>query len=265
MNENVVQAWLYDKSPSTQANYRRMVSKLPHKRIEDITLADLQTAVNSTPPRSRSLATATYKSLFHFALDEGYIKSSPAANLKSKKQVQRLADRILSEETVLDMIAQEDDIRNHAILRLLYHSGLRVSELANLKWSDINEQQDNDGMFAVLTIVGKGEKLRHVRISEDVYCMLVEQAEDELFVFKSRKGSKLTIRQINRIVKEAGERVGHPNISPHWLRHCNASHSLNNGAPINLVQQSLGHSSLLITERYLHVRPNAGSSQFLKA
>ena len=72
-------------------------------------------------------------------------------------------------------------------------------------------------------------------------------------------------RQVDRIVIEAARRAGIAgNVSAHWLRHANASHALDNGAPIHVVQQSLGHASLVTTTRYAHIKPEAGSSQYIK-
>ena len=85
------------------------------------------------------------------------------------------------------------------------------------------------------------------------------------FVFRSRKGGdRLTERQVERIVVDAAQKAGIPgNVSPHWLRHAHASHSLDRGANINLVRDTLGHASLATTGKYTHARPDASSSQYL--
>ena len=83
-------------------------------------------------------------------------------------------------------------------------------------------------------------------------------------VFRSRKGGPLDASQVHRIVKGAAERAGLPaEVSAHWLRHAHASHSLDRGAPIHLVQQTLGHASVATTGRYLHARPTDSSARYL--
>ncbi len=175
------------------------------------------------------------------------------------KQRDTMTERIISKADVLRMLDRTDNKRNHALIRLLYHAGLRVSEACNLKWTDFREM---DG-YVVMDTWGKGDKLRHVVISESVYCELVEQATSEEWVFSSRKGGNLERQQAERIVSEAGIRAGIAKVTPHWLRHCNASHALEAGCPVATVQASLGHASLDTTMKYIHVRPDVGSSQFI--
>jgi integrase/recombinase XerD len=83
-------------------------------------------------------------------------------------------------------------------------------------------------------------------------------------VFVSRKGGHLCRSMVFHIVKDAAKKAGlEVNVSPHWLRHSHASHSLDNGAPIHLVQKTLGHSTVAITEKYLHAKPTDSSSLYL--
>ena len=92
---------------------------------------------------------------------------------------------------------------------------------------------------------------------------LGEDASDDAPVFPSRKGGSLDTRQVHRIVRAAGDRVGVEGVSPHWLRHAHASHALERGAPIHLVQATLGHASVATTGVYLHARPTESSGRYL--
>ena len=91
----------------------------------------------------------------------------------------------------------------------------------------------------------------------------VHYRRDDAPVFTSRKGGSLDTRQVHRIVRAAGERVGVEGVSPHWLRHAHASHALERGAPIHLVQATLGHASVATTGVYLHARPTESSGRYL--
>ncbi|WP_274532136.1 tyrosine-type recombinase/integrase [Ktedonobacter racemifer] len=169
------------------------------------------------------------------------------------------------EDTVMLIGSQKDNPRNHALLRLLYHCGLRVSEVASLTWDDITPRSEGE---AQITVFGKGGKTRQVLISASMYSELLAlrgEAEGNSPLFRSRKGGKaLDTRQVERVVAEAAKKAGvKGNVSPHWLRHAHASHSLDRGAPINLVRETLGHENLATTGKYVHAKPNQSSSKFL--
>jgi integrase/recombinase XerD len=146
-----------------------------------------------------------------------------------------------------------------------YYAGLRVSELCDLRWRDVQPH----GGSVVLAIHGKGQKTRFVKLKDDVAAQL-QQLRDEhvapdVPVFRSRKkGGALVSVQVFRIVKAAALRAGLPaEVCPHWLRHAHASHALDRGAPISLVQATLGHASVQTTGKYTHARPNDSSSRYL--
>jgi integrase/recombinase XerD len=118
-----------------------------------------------------------------------------------------------------------------------------------------------------VTVFGKGRKTRTILLKQDIWDELMQlkgdRSNDEP-VFKSRKGGHINRHQLWRIVAAAAKRAGiEGKVSPHWLRHAHASHSLDRGAPIHLVQQTLGHESVATTSRYLHARPNDSSSLYL--
>lgn len=185
--------------------------------------------------------------------------------VKAPKVRSGLAQRILTEEQVIRMVSLETNKRNHAILRLLYHAGLRVSELVGLTWGDVIARSDG----AQLSVWGKGEKQRQVLISQSMYDELlsldVRFFGNDRYVFQSRKGKAGTVQmntsQVNRIVTGAAKRAGiQGNVSPHWLRHAHASHSLDRGTNIAVVRDTLGHANLATTSKYTHARPTESSA-----
>jgi integrase/recombinase XerD len=183
--------------------------------------------------------------------------------LGSEKVKNDLAQRILSEAQVHKMFDLEEDSRNALLLRFIYYTGLRVSEVCSLKWKDLQARTEFEGQ---VTVFGKGGKTRVVLISEKVWRALMATRGDagkDTPVFTSQKGGHLDPSQVFRIVRAAGERAGIEGCSPHWLRHSHASHSMDRGAPLHVVQASLGHSNPATTGRYLHARPGDGSGRYL--
>ncbi|HEY9650276.1 MAG TPA: tyrosine-type recombinase/integrase [Coleofasciculaceae cyanobacterium] len=269
-HDRLIEMWLDGKSDNTADSYRRYAkSFLAHlnKPLHLATLADLQgwrLTLSLKSDNSVKTATAAIKSLLSFAHKIGVVRVNPGAALSQVKAKDCLNERILSELEVQTMIALESNPRNRLILRLLYSGGLRVSELSTLKWRDLKQRGDNSGQ---VTVFGKGRKTRTVLLKADVWAELVKLRGDRTNddpVFQSRKGGHINRHQLWRIVSAAAKRAGlEGNVSPHWLRHAHASHSLDRGAPIHLVQQTLGHESVATTSRYLHARPNDSSSLYL--
>lgn len=270
--DKLIDLWLVGKSQTTIDAYRRAALSFLEfigKPLDQVSLPDLlqwqQELINSSKsPNTVKTQTAIIKSLFSFAHKCGLIKTNPAVALRSPKGRDALNQRILSEIQIASMIALETNSRNRAILRVLYGAGVRVSELSSLTWGDLIERPSH----SQLTVTGKGSKNRSILIKPDLHQeLLLLKADDDTPdspIFKSRNGGKPISRiQTWRIVNEAAKRVGIDNVSPHWLRHAHASHSLDRGAPIHLVQQTLGHASVATTGRYLHARPMDSSSLYL--
>jgi integrase/recombinase XerD len=207
------------------------------------------------------------KSLLSFVHKLGITRVNVGAALKSPSPKNALAERILPELEVQQLIASATNERDHLILRLLYGAALRVSELAGLKWRDVKPR----GETGQVTVYGKGGKTRAVLLSPNLWQDLIKLKGDAGWndpVFKSRKGGHLTTTQVRRIV--TGVAVRSPiepelaaKVSPHWLRHAHASHSLDKGAPLHLVQATLGHTSISATSVYLHVHPMDSTCRFI--
>ena len=209
---------------------------------------------------------AALKSLFTFAHTTGYLPFNVGRGLRLPAVRGRLAERIPTEEDVLNLIAHEPNRRNHALLRLLYTAGLRISEACALCWRDVQARAEG----GQVTVWGKGDKERAVLLTAGTWRELAalrpSAARPDDPIFRSRHDRPLSPSQAWRIVKAAAKRAGLEKadaFSPHWLRHAHASHALDRGAPISLVREGLGHASLVTTSRYTHARPGDGSGKYL--
>ena len=214
-------------------------------------------------PASQNRAITAIKSLLSFGHDTGYLPFNVGAALKLRPNRDPLAQRILNETDVVRLVEHAPVGRNRVILRLLYCSGVRVSELAALRWRDTEPRAE----AGQITVFGKGGKTRNILLGSKAWQELSAMRAGALPpdpVFRSQKGGHLDPSQIRRIVYAAAQRAGlDRNVSPHWMRHAHASHALDHGAPIHLVQTTLGHASVATTGRYLHARPADSSALYL--
>lgn len=197
------------------------------------------------------------KSFYKFLERNKIIKGNPSVSVKTPKS-EMCIPSFLSEEEVMKMLdfspqEKELDIRNKAILELLYATGIRASELVNLDLSMF------DMKSKLLRVYGKGKKERILPVAKAAFEALNTYisksrgyTEGALFLSKSRK--RLTQRDLQRIVKKAIVKVATLNqMSPHTMRHTFATHLLNRGANLRAVQELLGHESLSTTQIYTHV------------
>jgi integrase/recombinase XerD len=235
------------------------------KPLDQVTLDDVQAFADSLTglDSSRARVLAVVKSLLSFAAKTGLTQFNVGAALRKPKFRETLAERILDEAAVIRMVALAQG-RDHALVRLMYASGFRVSEVVSLRWVDVAAA--NDGS-AFLTVFGKGGKTRTVRVSAATAGILRElrgDARDDSFVFPGRKGHALNTSQAWRIVRKAAQAAGIDRpVSPHFLRHAHASHALDKGARLTTVRDTLGHSSIATTNRYAHARPDESSGMSL--
>lgn len=213
-------------------------------------------------PRSQARIVSGIKSFYKFLLYVDEIQNDPTDLLEIPK-IGRYLPEVLSIEEINRIVAVIDlskleGQRNRAIIETLYGSGIRVSELINLKISMINFDED------YMQVEGKGSKQRLVPISEEekqqINLWLLDrnklniQKGHEDFLFLNRRGKKLTREMIFNIIKQLGQLAGiRKNISPHTFRHSFASHLLEGGANLRAIQQLLGHESILTTEIYTHM------------
>ena len=265
----LIELWLHGRSTNTHAAYQHDIAlffNFVRKPIPAITLRDFQNfadAIEGSIGTKRRVIAAT-KSLFSFALKLGYIRFSVAAAVRAPKAMDTLAERILPEAKIHEMIALTPEGRDRMLLRLLYSTGGRVSEICATKWRNCQPNGDS----GQITLFGKGGKTHAVVLPAPLWNDLLAyraDASDDSPVFASRKGGgHLDRSQVLRIVQKAARRAKiRRKVSPHWFRHAHASHSMDRGAPIHVVSATLAHSSIAITGRYLHARPTESSAKFL--
>ena len=258
-------------SANTIEGYLRDIQKLinySEKQPLDYTQDDLtafihEFAASDYSVRSQARVISGLKSFFGYLQLEDFREDNPTSLLETPKIGMKLPD-VLSEKEIDKMIevidlSKPEGQRNRAIIEVLYGCGLRVSELINLKISDLFF---DDGFIRV---IGKGNKQRLVPISdytikyinlykETIRNHLVIQTGFEDFLFLNRRGKNLTRVMIFTIVKELSIIAGvKKTISPHTFRHSFATHLLKNGADLRAIQLMLGHESITTTEIYTHV------------
>lgn len=213
-------------------------------------------------PSSQARVVASIKSFFHYLKLSHQIEVDPSSLIESPRLDRTLPD-VLSIGEIDRMIAalppeKEESVRNHAIIEMLYGSGLRVSELCDLRISRFSADE------GLVIIEGKGAKQRIVPVSEEAILRIADYLiirdslqvkrgeEDTLFL--NRRGGKLTRVMIFYIVRQLASLAGiEKKVSPHTLRHSFATHLLEGGANLRAIQQMMGHESIATTEIYLHL------------
>lgn len=231
-------------------------------KYEDLQAFVYEQSKSISSVRTQARLIAGIHSFYRFLLYHNYIEQDPSELLETPKKEHRLPD-VLTLDEIDSMIAQLDmskpeSHRNRAIIEMLYGSGLRVSELVNLKISDIYRQE------GFMRITGKGNKQRLVPISPvaDEWLSYWFQDRNQLdikpefsdIVFLNRYGRQLTRAMIFTIIKTLARQANiHKTISPHTLRHSFATHLLQNGADLRVIQQLLGHEDITTTEIYTHI------------
>lgn len=242
-------AWAFERSVLTPADVTKR------------TLREYMAMMHSRGDERSSLARrrAALRAYFTWLVERGRIPSSPAERLSAPKPHESLPTIVAREQldALLDADWGEDPwaLRDRAVCEILYGAGLRVSEVCGLSWADV------DTKSGLLRVLGKGRKerlvplhpqgLRSVRRWHDEGLDLVRAASTTPgILFVNRRGGPLTPRDVRRIL-DARVRSGH--VHPHALRHTFATHLLEGGADLRVVQELLGHESLTTTQLYTHV------------
>lgn len=262
-------------SVNSVQNYKRDLAKLaafleeerngiaPEKTVREDLEAFVHNLASSLHPRSQARIISSLRGFFTYLQLEDYRTDNPMELIEAPKLGRKLPDT-LSEEEIMTLLNSVDRTtamgeRNRAILETLYGCGLRVSELLDLRLSDLYFDE------GFLKVRGKGNKQRFVPVAPvtQKYIRLYTEEvrmhqnpgkgfEDTLFL--NRRGRRLSRAMIFTIVKNQTQVAGiRKNVSPHTFRHSFASHLLQNGADIRAIQQMLGHESITTTEVYMHV------------
>lgn len=282
-DDHLIKLWLHGKSDNTCKSYKTDISqfrKFISCSLRDVTLETLQEydlyLESHFAPSTHKRKLATVKSLYSFGHRIGYFTFNIGGGIGTPKLRNTLSEKILSEAEIQRIFALENNLRNRSLLRLLYSSGARVSEVTSLTWSRLQERpRQSSGQ---VSLFGKGDKTRVVLLSTTSWNELQKLRSEELKadfgqpddpVFRSQEGDALSRQQIWRIVKRAAKQAGinvqKRSVSPHWLRHAHASHALDRGAPVHLVKETLGHESLQTTSQYTKARPDDSSSLYLSS
>jgi integrase/recombinase XerD len=262
LSENSIEAYLND------------IRKLEEFAVESeknfspttVTYSDLKDFINwfgadNQNARTQSRVLSGIRAFFKFLLIDGEIEENPSSLIESPKIGLKLPEVLSVDE--IDRIVEAIDLskpeghRNKAIIETLYGCGLRVSELVNLKLTDIHWGE------GFVSVTGKGNKQRLVPVSKkalkeiDLYKIdrnRLSVIHDENVVFLNRRGRKLTKAMIFTITRELAGKAGiMKKISPHTFRHSFATHMIEAGADLRAVQEMLGHESILTTEIYTHI------------
>jgi len=263
LTENTIQSYVLDIKKLIdfiEYNYK-------NKKVDDFTNNDIKQFIYTQSKiigtRSQSRLISSIKKFFHFLEIEKLIEENPTDELEYPKIGLKIPETLSTIE--IDSLinyfknSKNNSLRNSAITEVLYSCGVRVSELINIKISDIFFDD------FLIKVNGKGNKERFVPMSKSSKIMIKDYISSERFniipkkgyqdfLFLNNRGQKLSRVMIYTILNIAKKRLGFKkNISPHLLRHSFATHLIENGADISSIQKMLGHSNITTTERYLHV------------
>ena len=271
-------------SPNTFDAYMTDLQKLLHFLdgenidIPDVTPDDLQRFAAGLHdigihPRSQARILSGIKSFFHFLVIADYLDADPSELLEGPKIGFKIPEVLTIEEidriiSTVDMEKKEGQ-RNRAILETLYSCGLRVSELCNLKISDLYFEE------GFIKVEGKGSKQRLVPISpraiKEIKYWFADRSLGKIkkgyedYVFLARWGNRISRIMVFHMIKELAEKAGiTKNISPHTFRHSFATHLLEGGANLRAIQCMLGHESIATTEIYTHIDRNMLRSEIIE-
>lgn len=202
---------------------------------------------------------ASIKGFFRYLCAIGVLEINPSLSVATPKIAKKLP-KVVSIKEINEMLSEHLDKMEAAMFELLYATGLRVSELCNL------EMKNTDIKTGIIKTLGKGSKERIIPIGKKARAALKSYFQKreiilltsknknkfEKYVFLKQDGSKITRQFVYKFIKELGEKI-HKHISPHTIRHSFATHLLENGADLRVVQELLGHASIVTTQLYTHI------------
>ncbi len=273
LSENTVLAYVKDveKLQNYAEEFNKSLTNIDYEDLNAFVAGLFDIGLSA---RSQARIVSGIKQFFEFLVLENQLTKNPALLLEPPKIGRKLPE-VLTVEEIDQLIAAIDlskpeGHRNKAILETLYCCGLRVSELCDLKISQIFVRE------GFIRIIGKGNKERLVPLADSVLNELdfyyasmrnfmdIEKGHED-FVFLNRRGKQLTRVMIFTIIKSLAEKAGiRKSISPHTFRHSFATHLLEGGANLRAIQEMLGHESILTTEIYTHVSIQSQREAILK-
>ena len=259
---NSIKSYEYDLNLFKNFIQSNKMSDTPFNCRPETVKNYLYNNLSNKKSRSQARSISAIKSFFNYLIFEGHIKKSPVSDIESPKLEKKLPE-VLTELEIEKLIKSFDieqnfGQRNRTIIEVLYGTGIRVSELINLKLSNIFFKEN------IIKIIGKGNKERFVplgRIASNEIKKYLKIRDNSIInskfsdiVFLNRYGRGLTRSMIFKIISDSYKRIGlDKKISPHTLRHSFATHLLKNGADLRTIQIILGHESITTTEIYTHL------------
>lgn len=263
LSENSIKSYSQDVLKLIRFLSKKQINVSPDKIGAEVVERFVYSSSKSLAPRSQSRMISGLRNFFDYLIFEKYRSENPTDLLDAPKIGRKLPDT-LSEKEINEIIAQIDlsspeGERNRAMIETLYSCGLRVTEMIQLKISDLFFDE------GFIRVIGKGNKQRFVPINSymtkliDTYRNLIRKNinvqkgyEDTLFL--NRRGKQISRNMVFMIIKSLCEKAGiQKSVSPHTLRHSFATHLLENGADLRAIQQMLGHESITTTEIYMHL------------
>ena len=263
LSQNTINSYCFDIERLQLFIESKQIAISPIKIQEETLQQFIYEVSKEVNPRSQARIISGLKSFFSYLIFEDYRADNPLELIESPRLGRKLPDTLAIEEIdnlieAVDLSSKEGE-RNRAILETLYGCGLRVSELVELKISDLFFEE------GFIKVTGKGNKQRFVPIAEitEKYISIYKdqvrvhqniQKEDSDTLFLNRRGKKLTRAMIFTIIKRLAAEINlQKTISPHTFRHSFATHLLENGADLRSIQMMLGHESITTTEIYVHL------------
>mgnify|MGYP000857957533 FL=1 len=262
LSDNSIKSYNYDLVLFKKFLVSNKINDTPFNCKSETIKNYLYKSFSDKKSRSQARSISAIKSFFNYLIFEGYIKESPISNIEAPKQEKKLPV-VLTEDEIKNLINSIDlnhnfGQRNKTIIEILYGTGIRVSELVNLKLSNIFFKEN------IIKVIGKGNKERFVPLGEIASCEMKIYINDRNrlkidskssdILFLNRYGRRLTRSMIFKIISDASKRIGlDKKISPHTLRHSFATHLIKNGADLRTIQLILGHESITTSEIYTHL------------
>jgi len=259
---------------NTYENSLNQLSKHISKDLLNLSSNDIEKFILTLELEASSISNylSSFKSFYNYYIKLGKIKNNPTDSINTPKLTKKLPIYLTQEEIdkLLDIEIKDGfSARNKSILELLYSSGLRISELINLEFKNIDLNE------CIIRVMGKGSKERIVPINDiaihylkiyvkDYRHLLVKQEQNN-YLYLNNHGKKMTRQGIFKMIKKlTKEKRINKEVSPHTLRHSIATHMLENGADLRIIQEFLGHSDISTTQIYTHLTNDKLKNDFLE-
>lgn len=271
-DQELVVSWLHSK-PSKLTRHRYLKNYEQFIKFTDVSIGEAKVEqiqdflrmleMKGYKPATICQKLSSIKFLFTYAVTVGYISISPCVVVKSPVVHNQISTKLLTLDDVKLLVAGAKNERDRLMIKLLFGLGLRVSELVKIRWDDFYVLGSGE---VKVRIIGKGNKLRELLVPYSLYEELLGiREEDNPWVFHAWSHPRpLKTNAVFYVLKKIATVVGvNPDISAHWLRHSHATESLRKGCDLCLLMQSLGHSSISTTQKYLCLRETEGSASYI--